>query len=277
MPNAKSFSVWGMLALAALLWPASAWAQRGGGSHGGGSRGGGGMRAGGGFHGGGFSGGGVRGSAVRGGGFVGGNAGAFRGGFAGHTGFRGGFAGFNRGFSRPFFGSSFGFSLGYGYWPYSYPYYYPYPYSYSYYSQDPYYYAPSSSYYYDDPPPSSAAPYPGVVDRGYGDPGGYRSAPRGAQPAQAAHPGPVAPATGNYWLIAFRDRTIQAATDYWLEGNTLHYVSRDGTKSAADLAAVDITFTQQLNRERGLEFHLPSSSGGSPPRQRDSFGRPQYQ
>src|SRR2546426_9463297 len=75
-----------------------------------------------------------------------------------------------------------------------------------------------------------------------------------------------------YWLIAFKDKTIRAVTDYWLEDSTLNYISRDGSKSSVDLSNVDMPFTKELNRQRGLEFRLPRSSDEAQPR-RDSYGR----
>jgi hypothetical protein len=78
-----------------------------------------------------------------------------------------------------------------------------------------------------------------------------------------------------YWLIAQRDNSIVAVTDYWLDGSTLNYVTRQGTKGSVDLSQVDIPFTRQLNTERGLEFRLPRASDALPvTRRRDGFGRP---
>lgn len=74
-----------------------------------------------------------------------------------------------------------------------------------------------------------------------------------------------------YWLIALRDQAILAVTDYWLEDSTLHYVTRQGTKSSAGLADVDLDFTKELNRERGLEFQLPRPYH---PQRRNAYGRP---
>lgn len=248
MATLKEPPVWLIAMAAVLLLPASAWAQRMGGHRGGGFRGG-------------FSGGHIGGFR---GGFGGGRFGGFTGhggvrpGFLGHGGFRSGFFGFQRGSYRPYYGyrhfygyPRIGFygSLGYGYWPYG-----------DYWPSTVYYSAPSYIYSY----PS----YPVVVERDViryreADPDDYGDAPRSA--IRAASPEPN-------WLIAFRDTSIRAVTDYWLEGSTLHYVGREGTKSSAELSAVDISFSKDLNRERGLEFRLPSP-GGYQPRRRDSFGR----
>ena len=249
MSDRNRFLRWAVLAAAGLLIaPIFAWAQR---FHGGGFRGGfagghvGGSR--GGFAGSHF--GGFRGGFV-GGGFQRGFGGGFRGGFVNPGHFRSSFVGFNRPFffgHNAFFGyPSFGFYASYGY-------------------PAPYYYYPDP--YYNYSPPAASV----VVVDGRGstwarerDPDDYRDAPRSVSREA-------------YWLIALKDKTIQAVTDYWMEGSTLHFVTRDGSKSSADIGNVDISFTKELNRERGLEFRLPSSSGEVRPRRLDSYGRPERQ
>ena len=57
-------------------------------------------------------------------------------------------------------------------------------------------------------------------------------------------------------LIAFKDHTIYAAFTYWLEGETLHYVTVHGTHNQVSLGLVDRELTERLNRERGVEFRL---------------------
>jgi hypothetical protein len=199
-----------LIAMVALLLPASAWAHWRGGFHGGG----------------------------------------FRGGFVGHRGFGRGFFGYDRphyGY-RPFYGyPGFGSyaSYGYGYWP-------------------SYFYWPSPSYY---GPPTYVHYYPSypVVIR-------YRV--RDLDDDREARGGASRPAAERFWLIAFRDKSIRAVTDYWLEDSVLHYVGREGTKSSTELSGVDIPFSKQLNQERGLDFRLPGPAGYQP-RPRDSFGQPQ--
>lgn len=227
--------------------PALAWAQRGGGSRGGGGArmGGGGARIGGG---GGFARGG---SISRGGGFigsgrVGGFNGGFRGGFRGNTIIRGG----NRFIGGRFFGGRSyypgyfypGLSFGFGY---GYPYYDPFfydSYAYSPYSYDPYYYA--TPYYgsvaYTPPvPPSPPAP-PTVINQNIGTASGgsfYR--------------------TPDYYLIAFNDHTIRAAVSYTVEGDQIRYVTREHEEKTAPIDSVDRRFSEQINRDRRVEFRLP--------------------
>lgn len=62
------------------------------------------------------------------------------------------------------------------------------------------------------------------------------------------------------WLVALSDGTIRAVKYYWLEDDTLTYITRDGNSSSVPLSEVDLSFTIQLNRERGVEFRLPTPS-----------------
>lgn len=58
------------------------------------------------------------------------------------------------------------------------------------------------------------------------------------------------------YLIAFKDHTILPALAYWVEGDTLNYISTEGTRNQASLTLIDRDFSKQLNRERNLEFAL---------------------
>jgi hypothetical protein len=59
------------------------------------------------------------------------------------------------------------------------------------------------------------------------------------------------------YLIALRDHTIVQALGYWMEGNTLHYVSAEHTLNQLSIDLVDRDLSQRLNDERGLDFRLP--------------------
>lgn len=59
------------------------------------------------------------------------------------------------------------------------------------------------------------------------------------------------------YLIAFKDHTILPALAYWMEGDTLNYVTQNGTPNRASLDLIDRDFSKQLNRERNVEFTLP--------------------
>ncbi len=222
--------------IVSLMIPTLALAQRGGGGHGGGgSRGGGG----------GIS----RGSVGGGGSFRGGGgtvAGGFRGGgsiggFRGGTAFGGSRVVINRGFG---FGRSFypGLYFGYGY---GYPYYDPFYY-------DPYYYDPyygGSAYYapsyptYVDPAQNSG---PTVINQTIGT---------GTSPSGATSGAFYRPA--DYYLIAFNDHTIRAAISFRVDGNQILYTTREHEEKSAPLDTVDRRFSEQVNRDRRVEFRLP--------------------
>jgi hypothetical protein len=59
------------------------------------------------------------------------------------------------------------------------------------------------------------------------------------------------------YLIAFKDHTILPALAYWVEGDTLMYISQQGTPNRASLSLIDRDFSKQLNRERQVDFNLP--------------------
>ncbi len=59
------------------------------------------------------------------------------------------------------------------------------------------------------------------------------------------------------YLIAFKDHTILPALAYWIEGDTLNYITQQGTPNRVSLPLVDREFSLQLNRERQVDFNLP--------------------
>ncbi len=60
------------------------------------------------------------------------------------------------------------------------------------------------------------------------------------------------------YLIAMKDHTIFPAVAYWVEGDTLNYVTTEGSLNRATLDLVDRDFSAQLNQERHVEFKLPA-------------------
>ena len=61
------------------------------------------------------------------------------------------------------------------------------------------------------------------------------------------------------YLIAMKDRTIYATVAYWVDGDTLNYVTREGVPNRASLDLVDRDFSKQLNEERHVDFKLPAA------------------
>jgi len=110
-------------------------------------------------------------------------------------------------------------------------------------------------------PVQPAAPGPAVV---------YVPPAEPVAPAPPAHPviheydwthaRPAPPEAGNHpllYLIAFRNKTIRAATTYWVEGGTLHYLDTDHQERQAPVSSVDTDLSARLNRERHIPFSLP--------------------
>jgi hypothetical protein len=78
----------------------------------------------------------------------------------------------------------------------------------------------------------------------------YANQPYANQPAP-----PDAPAT--IYLIAMKDHTIFPTVAYWVDGDTLNYVTSEGVPNRVSLALVDRDFSKQLNDERHVDFKLP--------------------
>src|SRR6478672_3502025 len=60
------------------------------------------------------------------------------------------------------------------------------------------------------------------------------------------------------FLIAMKDHTIYPAIAYWVEGDTLNYITVQGVKNSVTLDLVDRDFSKQINKDRKVEFGLPS-------------------
>jgi len=58
-------------------------------------------------------------------------------------------------------------------------------------------------------------------------------------------------------LVAFTDHSIQAATAYKVEGDQFHWRTREGKELQVPLSKVDVSYSQQLNHDRGVEFPIP--------------------
>jgi hypothetical protein len=79
-----------------------------------------------------------------------------------------------------------------------------------------------------------------------------------------SHPEPVKPAPARadnddaptVYLIALKDGTVYSAYAYWLEADTLHYITTRHSHNKASLPLVDESLSLQLNRERAVEFKL---------------------
>ena len=155
------------------------------------------------------------------------------------------------GFGYPY---NTGYGYGYGYrrynrgtttvvLPYPFPVYAPYP--------EPY------PYPYAEPQP---APAPQII---YVVPGNTMEAPRGGVVTYVVPPHrnegtepATAPPAKRLYLIALKNQSIYSTTEYWVEDDTLHYLTSYGAHNQVSLDQVDLDFTVRLNRERGVDFRL---------------------
>ncbi|MDQ6677654.1 MAG: hypothetical protein M3Z09_10205 [Acidobacteriota bacterium] len=236
-----------------------------GGGHSGGSRGG--FSGGGSFgRGGSFGSGGYRGGYNSGGynshgsGYRGGyGQGGYRGGY-GYGGYRGGYGYRGYGYGGYGFGLGFGLGLGgfgFGYGGFDYPGYgYGIGYGYDAYPGYSYGNSYAPAYYYEPAPvvTQTLPSRPVVVNQYYSQP---YSQPATATSAvrERQDPPPGRDAQGQLQtLIAFPDGSVQIAVAYWTTGNTLHYVTRDKVEKQVALGLIDRAMTDQLNRERHVQF-----------------------
>lgn len=58
------------------------------------------------------------------------------------------------------------------------------------------------------------------------------------------------------FLIAMRDGTVMQALAFWVEDDTLNYITRDSVQNRISLDRIDRDTSVTLNQERGLEFRL---------------------
>lgn len=65
-----------------------------------------------------------------------------------------------------------------------------------------------------------------------------------------------APGATTVTLLAFKDSTVIAVTDYWLEGNWLVFETTSGMRTTVPLDRLDLALTQQLNFERKVPLIL---------------------
>lgn len=169
------------------------------------------------------------------------------------------------------------------------PYITPYPVFFTGFYPDPFYsgyatgptpgdYGPGAGYYGGDPSQGAQAYGPQGYGAGYGPQAGY--------PPVIVNPN-YAPETGNpvthvymplsngqdadqanapavIFLIAMKDHTIYPAIAYWVEDDTLNYITEQGVRNRVSLDLVDRNFSTQLNKERNIDFGLPPSAPPQP-------------
>jgi hypothetical protein len=71
-------------------------------------------------------------------------------------------------------------------------------------------------------------------------------------------PESVADEKATIYLLAMSDHTIIAAVGYWVDDDTLSYITTEGSLNRISLSLVDREFSRQLNDSRNVEFTLPA-------------------
>ena len=68
---------------------------------------------------------------------------------------------------------------------------------------------------------------------------------------------PTQQSEASYYLLAFTDHSIYSAVGYWVDGDTLHYITSGNVHNQASLALIDRDLTERLNKGRGVQVNLP--------------------
>jgi hypothetical protein len=89
-------------------------------------------------------------------------------------------------------------------------------------------------------------------------PGAVTAPPAAAAPATPP-PGALADDQPTIFLIAMQDHTIHPVIAYWVQGDTLNYISVEGAPNQVSLSLVDRDFSKQLNAQRNVPFALPAA------------------
>jgi endonuclease YncB( thermonuclease family) len=124
------------------------------------------------------------------------------------------------------------------------------------YSQQP---APASDYGYDG---SQGQPTIAIVNQSY-VPDTANPVMRDYSNADLPDPGPdYRPQYRDgdqptIYLLAMTDHTIIPAIAYWADGDTLNYITTEGSQNRVSLSLIDREFSWKLNDSRGVEFKLP--------------------
>jgi hypothetical protein len=105
------------------------------------------------------------------------------------------------------------------------------------------------------PPVQQYQPTPQVVINNYADPNVKAYEPVTTYQAPSRQPVVSAPDPA-YYLIAFKDNTIYSAVAYWVEGDTLHYVTSGNVRNQVSLDLIDADLTQRLNIDRNVDVRL---------------------
>lgn len=75
-------------------------------------------------------------------------------------------------------------------------------------------------------------------------------------------PAPVVRPLSGLTLLVFLDNSIVAVADYWADNGELTYVMPDASQYTVPLDQINLAMTEQLNRERGIQFILGPGPNG---------------
>jgi hypothetical protein len=127
-------------------------------------------------------------------------------------------------------------------------------------------YAPGPlSYDYGYAPPAPAPAPAAVVNPDFQPDSGnptivdYSNAPLPEAVPQSGDDAQLKDDQPTVFLIALTDHTVVAAIAYWVDGDTLNWVSREAKQNRMSLSLVDREFSKKLNDERHVEFKLPAA------------------
>jgi hypothetical protein len=77
--------------------------------------------------------------------------------------------------------------------------------------------------------------------------------------SERENPEPAASAvtTPKIYLLAFKNGSVYSAVGYWVDGETLHYITPSNEHNQVSLALVDRATTDAINRDRNVKVALP--------------------
>jgi hypothetical protein len=88
------------------------------------------------------------------------------------------------------------------------------------------------------------------------EPGVTIPAPGG--PAPAANDQQQNDQQPNMFLIAMKDQSVVPALAYWVQDDTLNYITLKGVQNHVSMSLVDRELSTRLNGERQVQFRLPA-------------------
>jgi hypothetical protein len=124
------------------------------------------------------------------------------------------------------------------------------PYSYSTFDQ------PANPALYPPPPQESAPQQPIIINQYFSSRTATTQTEGATTTTAETAPGDPLGVPQNYYLIAYKNHTVYSVLAYWLEGDTLHYVTTQNTHNQASLSLIDLDRTIKLNAGNSVPFSL---------------------